>query len=363
MLTPLTLAVFFGHSEIANVLMRSGARHQPEVSIDTGPTDLTGFAMIFKPQGLAPPVLRSYLNVSARPRWTRSTQSEPIDPQTEKDLLNFISSAEFTDRHLTHDLAERLISANFSLGLQAILDLGLDPNQHSVDGKTSLLTHALRVDSKECAVVLVAYGGQCDLELIFTLVPILLEVINRLETQGFREEAERMADSLVTHFPESHRAAACSFLLGQAIEYSAAKTMKLINDNYNQGTSATWPIAPVDGRGEDLQLTILREHEQYGGPLTFAAYIGRLEVVEMLLESVPESVDTAYDSALSTAIIAGHPRVVEILLDAGVDARRSSPGNESPLICAARCNEVEIASLLIQRGADPHQVSNREGES
>ncbi|KAJ7618021.1 ankyrin repeat-containing domain protein [Roridomyces roridus] len=117
--------------------------------------------------------------------------------------------------------------------------------------------------------------------------------------------------------------------------------------------------------------------------LEIAARHGRVEVVEILLESL--NVDTRTDSALCAAIKSGHidfirlllehggaiPReehlmaelldaacangqeeIVRLLLDNGADVNGNSSDSRTPLQAAACKGKIDIVGLLLQRGAD-----------
>lgn len=132
-------------------------------------------------------------------KWSRGDLSR-IDGETARDLFDFVTTPDSAEVDAS-ELAEQLVSADLSLGLQAMLDLGLDPNETLMDGTTSLLMYALTRHSEESAVVLVAYGACFDLAAIPTLVGIFLQRIDRLEGQGHRREAKWLLNILVAHFP------------------------------------------------------------------------------------------------------------------------------------------------------------------
>jgi hypothetical protein len=90
-----------------------------------------------------------------------------------------------------------------------------------------------------------------------------------------------------------------------------------------------------------------------------AARDGDLEGVKAALESEPSRIDTPLQghSALHFAILAGDPVMAELLIKAGADVNRVSPGGSSPLMLCASARGLNdeqaeaVAKLLIERGA------------
>ena len=64
------------------------------------------------------------------------------------------------------------------------------------------------------------------------------------------------------------------------------------------------------------------------------------------------AVDYTGQGALESATIAGCDAIVGILIDAGADPNRSDADRWSPLMWAARHNDVSLAALLLDRGAN-----------
>lgn len=118
--TPLALATILGRLEIVNVLANSGANYIPPSKADLGNIDLTGFMMVFVPAGIAPRILRRYAEDSKRPSKVRSKRGDlnRLDSSSVKDFFQFIAAPE-SSRLCVWNLAEHLISNNYSLGLQA----------------------------------------------------------------------------------------------------------------------------------------------------------------------------------------------------------------------------------------------------
>lgn len=108
-------------------------------------------------------------------------------------------------------------------------------------------------------------------------------------------------------------------------------------------------------------------------PLALAAFLGRTEVVELLLESKSLDLELAtHDneySPLCAACMAGHLEVVELLTNNGADANFSNSLGQTPLIhCFSRLTETEsvfenktvvfrIAAVLFEFGAAVDKVA------
>jgi cytohesin len=126
---------------------------------------------------------------------------------------------------------------------------------------------------------------------------------------------------------------------------------------------------PVDIRAKGSRAT----------PLHFAARDGRYAIARLLVElGADVDAETQYgdtplhlaaqsrllacanlDHEDSAGLTEGHLAVVKLLLDANASVDPRNRGGTTPLQNAATCNDVEIASLLIAKGAD---MNNRGGQ-
>jgi ankyrin repeat protein len=89
-------------------------------------------------------------------------------------------------------------------------------------------------------------------------------------------------------------------------------------------------------------------------PLTYAAVIGNVEVVRVLLEGGAnvESTNDNRRTALHRAAYNGHLDVCRLLLDWGAKVDPVDVLEETPLHDAARQGHLSVVQLLVERGAD-----------
>jgi beta-lactamase regulating signal transducer with metallopeptidase domain len=91
---------------------------------------------------------------------------------------------------------------------------------------------------------------------------------------------------------------------------------------------------------------------EFGGPLSAAAYKGRLDAVRLLLDRGADSNLVGDGGPLINAAEAGHVEIVSLLLDRGAIIDRIVPGNQNALIRASGKGRLEVVKLLVARGAD-----------
>lgn len=86
--------------------------------------------------------------------------------------------------------------------------------------------------------------------------------------------------------------------------------------------------------------------------LEFAARAGNVDLVK---ERMVDGADARLSKALLVAVQEGHLGVVELLLEHGADINSIDDRGYGPLEYALRWNRLDVARLLLTRGADvPH---------
>jgi uncharacterized protein len=94
-------------------------------------------------------------------------------------------------------------------------------------------------------------------------------------------------------------------------------------------------------------------------PMMIAAYRSRKDVVEKLIARGAEVNRTGW-TALHYAASAGSVDIVKLLLEHAAYIDAESPNKTTPLMMAARSNHADVCHLLIDEGADPTPVNERD---
>jgi ankyrin repeat protein/membrane-associated phospholipid phosphatase len=88
-------------------------------------------------------------------------------------------------------------------------------------------------------------------------------------------------------------------------------------------------------------------------PLSYACTMGHLDTVRFLLDSSAySSMQAEMVFALRQASAYGHGKVVELLLERGIDFNAKYSSEETSLVSAARMGHTDIVKLLLEHGAD-----------
>ncbi|VDC06695.1 unnamed protein product [Peniophora sp. CBMAI 1063] len=90
-------------------------------------------------------------------------------------------------------------------------------------------------------------------------------------------------------------------------------------------------------------------------PLELAAQSGQEDIFELLFAvqiSVSHDLSSVMDGTLHYAILGGNSRVLEIMLETGIDARKRLSGGMSPLSMASELGHVQQVQLLLAHGSD-----------
>ena len=101
-------------------------------------------------------------------------------------------------------------------------------------------------------------------------------------------------------------------------------------------------------------------------PLGLAAFFGHLETVRLLLARGADVKQTARNpmkvQALHAGLAGNHREIARALLEAGAPVNVGQQGGFTPLMEAVLHDDIEIAGLLLARGADP-KAQNDAGKS
>jgi ankyrin repeat protein len=91
-------------------------------------------------------------------------------------------------------------------------------------------------------------------------------------------------------------------------------------------------------------------------PLGLAAFFGRLDAVQLLLQRGAQvnqpSNNPQKVTPLHSAVAGQHLEIARALLDAGAEVNAVQEGGFTPLMSAAQNGQVELVRFLLERGAD-----------
>jgi ankyrin repeat protein len=97
-------------------------------------------------------------------------------------------------------------------------------------------------------------------------------------------------------------------------------------------------------------------------PLHLAAFFGRSDCVELLLEGGADADAVAKNTMrvtpLHSAAAAGETAIARRLLETGADASARQEGGYTPLHAAAQNGDVELVELLLAHGADAGEATD-----
>ena len=102
-------------------------------------------------------------------------------------------------------------------------------------------------------------------------------------------------------------------------------------------------------------------------PLSYAAQMGHVAVVKLLLERADVDInymDSQRHGPLSYAAMEGHEAVVKLLLErADIDINRTNVGGDGPLSYAARRGHVAVVKLMLAKDGVDVNSKNRQGDT
>ncbi|MCL1474217.1 ankyrin repeat domain-containing protein [Argonema antarcticum] len=97
--------------------------------------------------------------------------------------------------------------------------------------------------------------------------------------------------------------------------------------------------------------------------LSQAAYLGHLEIVQVLIEAGAEVNDEDRimypdEAPLARAASQGYLQIVRVLLEAGAEVNIPSDDPEywTPLMCAVSSGNLAVVKLLVETGADVNEI-------
>jgi ankyrin repeat protein len=229
--------------------------------------------------------------------------------------------------------------------VHALIDGGADPDKHDPDGQTPIIA-ALLNSHFAAAAALVERGADPNKWDWWGRTPLYAAADMNITPNGARIDLPSM--DVVTGLDVAR----------MLLEAGADPNLRLKNNPL--------PRNIVFDRGQDGQMTT------GATALMRAAYGGDLEMMNLLLDNgarvdIP-NIDGV--SAFSAATASGGTRTgsktdqimieaMEILLDNGADVNERGRGGVTPLHTAARGNRLQVAEMLIARGADLSAADSR----
>ncbi|KAI4261371.1 MAG: hypothetical protein L6R42_003429 [Xanthoria sp. 1 TBL-2021] len=105
----------------------------------------------------------------------------------------------------------------------------------------------------------------------------------------------------------------------------------------------------------------IQTHSRFGTALQAASFRGRIEAVQVLLESGADVTTRGgeYESALKAACISGEESIIRVLMQHGADVNEPSDSFGSPLQCAAQEGRTAAIRFLLDNGADVNQQGGK----
>jgi uncharacterized protein len=96
---------------------------------------------------------------------------------------------------------------------------------------------------------------------------------------------------------------------------------------------------------------LTNENDETSSPILYAAEIGRLEVLRLMLESKTRFSKDLLTDAMIKSCLEGHLDAVDLFIEKGAQINSTSADSHTPLTAAVQGNHLTIVKLLVEAGA------------
>ncbi|KAI0533279.1 ankyrin repeat-containing domain protein [Xylaria digitata] len=236
---------------------------------------------------------------------------------------------------------ENMVSKNYGSALAAAASAG----------------HSSIPEARQRAVTEAAKNGYQDIVKLILLDTYHLNIDEIIRELWAYNQANRTLsyDSLnnaLYKAVDNEHESIVAFLLG-----TCGASANATGEEY--GTAVT--ASAFDGTMEILNMLIkagVDLNDVAGWPLQAAASQGLVEVVALLLRNgaAVNAVSRGFPdgTALQAAVVAGHDKVAELLLDHGADPNLGAGPYTNPITAATACRHSSLIELLLSRRANPN---------
>ena len=256
-----------------------------------------------------------------------------VTPSAYASLLEYTEIAARLRKYEDKREAEIVLLRAVQIGNTEAVDALL----REYNGKAeTLLLHAVRVGRTRIVELLLKKGADPNAKGEGELrQSVLVEAVQ----SGDEEIAE-----LLLEYGANTSDAASQLALQQAVWWKHTKMVQLL---LNKG------ITPASTKGKDRTFALVTAMH----PLLLAVRQEHAAIVELLLEYSADTDTSDEDNqlALIEAVRWGHPKMVQLLLDKGINPNaKSMDGEEHALLLAVRKGHEKIVQLLLEYGTDPN---------